>query len=350
MMRGMTRSSLTLSPILAAVLSVLLAACGGERGTGAGAAGPLIVYSSRAEHLIEPLFEAYTAETGVEIEFVTAEDQPLIQRLAAEGEATPADVLITVDAGNLWNAAELGLLRPIDSPVLASNVPAHLRDPEGRWFGLSVRARTIVYSTERVDPAELSTYEALAGPEWEDRLCLRTARKVYNQSLVAMLIAEYGEEKTERIVRGWVDNLAAPVFSNDTRLIEAVAEGRCDVGIVNTYYLGRLQRDEPALPVGVFWADQGGDAPGVHVNVSGAGVTLHADQPERAKALIEWLSTPPAQRLFAGLNLEYPVNPEVAPDPLVASWGEFRQSEFNLIRAGELQREAVMLMDRAGYR
>src|SRR5690606_7150796 len=203
--------------------------------------GPVVVYSSRQEHLIKPLFDRFTAATGIEVQYQTGEDGPLIARLQAEGESTFADVLYTVDAGNLWSAADKGLLRPLQSELLESNIPEHLRDPEGRWFGLSVRARTIAYSTERVAPEELSSYEALAGPQWQGRLCLRTSKKVYNMSLVATLIERLGAERSEEIVRGWVANLAAPVFSSDVLLLEAIVAGQCDVGIVNTYYLGQLQ-------------------------------------------------------------------------------------------------------------
>jgi iron(III) transport system substrate-binding protein len=308
----------------------------------------IVVYSARNEQLIKPVFDRYTAETGVQIRFVTDDAGPLIERLAAEGANSHADVLLTVDAGELWHAAERGLLRPIESETLAANIPEPLRDPQNRWFGFSVRARTIVYSTERVKPEELSTYEALAEPGWKGRLCLRTSKKVYNQSLVAMLIAQHGEEQAERIVRGWVDNLATDVFSNDTQVIEAIAAGQCDVGIVNTYYYGRLLRDRPDIPVRLFWADQEGS--GVHVNVSGAGVTAHAPHAEAAQKFLEWLSQAESQAMFAGLNLEFPANPNVKRDPIVEAWGEFKASPINVAKAGELQAAAVKLMDRAGYR
>ncbi|KIH78253.1 ABC transporter substrate-binding protein [Geoalkalibacter ferrihydriticus DSM 17813] len=308
----------------------------------------VVVYSARNEHLIRPLFEAYTQETGVKVSFLTDKEGPLLQRLKAEGRNTRADLLVTVDAGNLWHAAEEGLLQPVDSAVLAANVPEHLRDPQNQWFGLSLRARTIVYSPERVNPEELSTYAALGEPQWKDRLLLRTSQKVYNQSLVAMLIAERGVEETERIVRSWVDNLAAPPFANDNAVMEAIAAGQGDVGIVNTYYLGRLLKSKPDLPVALFWADQ--DGSGVHVNVSGAGVTRHARNAEGAIKLLEWLSSEAAQNLFADANMEYPVNPQVTSHPDVAAWGPFKQNPINVSRAGELQTQAIMLMDRAGYR
>lgn len=328
-----------------------LAACGGDatdEGTADARQQPIVVYSARAEQLIRPIFDAWTAETGVPIQYTTDSEQPLIQKLMAEGETTPADLLLTVDAGNLWYAAEQGVLRPTWSETLEGNIPAHLRDPENMWFGLSVRARTIVYDTRSVDPAELTDYAGLADEKWHGRLCLRTSEKVYNQSLVAMLIAQHGEERTEEIVRGWVANLATAVFPNDTRLIEAIAAGQCEVGIVNTYYFGRLQKENPDIPVAVFWPSA--ETGGVHVNVSGAGVTRHAKNPEGAQALLEWMSTPAAQALFGGENMEYPANPAVEPHPLVSAWGRFEPSPMNVARAGYYQADAVRLMDRAGYR
>ena len=312
----------------------------------------VVVYSARNEQLIKPLFDTYTRDTGVQVKFITDKEGPLMARLKAEGKNTPADVLLTVDAGNLWQASEEGLLRPIQSKILLANVPAHLRDPGNEWFGLSVRARTIVYNTRKVKPADLSTYEDLAGPKWKGRLCLRTSKKVYNQSLVAMTITEYGEEKTESMVRGWVANLATSPFPDDTKAMEAVAAGQCDVTLVNTYYFGRLMEKQPNLPLAIFWPNQtlANKAAGVHVNVSGAGVTRYAKNPAGAQKLIEWLSSAKAQNLFADINLEYPVNPNVAPDKTVAAWGSFRQNIINVKEAGSLQVRAVKLMDRARYR
>ena len=315
---------------------------------GAASAETLVVYSARNEQLIKPVFDAYTRETGVEVKFTTGDAAVLIERLAAEGRNSPADILMTVDAGELWNAAERGLLRPVQSQVLARNIPSHLRDPQNRWFGLSQRARTIVYSPARVDVKRLSTYEALAAPEWKGRLCLRTSKKVYNQSLVATMIAAQGEKKTEQIVRGWVANLATDVFANDTQLLEAIAAGQCDVGIVNTYYYGRIVKERPDFPVKVFWANQG--AGGTHVNISGAGVTRHSRNAAAATRFLEWLSSGTAQAHFAAVNMEFPANPAAAIDPIVASWGKFKASPINVAEAGRLQPAAVRLMDRAGYR
>ena len=314
-----------------------------------GEAGELVVYTSRNEQLVKPLFDRYTEETGVEITYMTDKAPPLMERLKAEGSRTPADVFITVDAGNLWQAANMDLLQPIESEVLEANIPENLQDPENRWFGLSVRARTIIHNPERAPASELSTYEDLADPKWKGRLCLRTSGAVYNQSLVATMMATLGEEETERVVKGWVENLAAPPMGNDNAVIEAIASGRCDVGITNTYYLGRALKQDPELPVTVFWPNQAEGGRGVHVNVSGAGVVKHSDQPEAAQAFIEWLSGGTAQELFAGENLEYPANPEIPMADLISEWGEYRQDLINVSQAGAMQAEAVKLMDRAGY-
>lgn len=314
----------------------------------ASAADELVIYSARNEQLIKPLFDAYTAETGTEIKFITDKEGPLLERLKAEGTNTPADMLITVDAGNLWLAAREGVLARVNSKTLKANIPSHLRDPGNRWFGLSVRARTIVYNTARVKPSELSRYEALGDAKWKGRLCLRTSKKVYNQSMVAMMIARLGETKTEKIVKSWIANLATDVFPDDTKLMEAIVAGQCDVGIVNTYYYGRLMKKQPEAPLALFWPNQ--KDRGVHVNVSGAGVTAHARHRAAAVKFLEWLSSTKAQNMFADENLEYPANPKVKPAARVAAWGRFKQDRVNVSRAGSLQAQAVMLMDRAGYK
>lgn len=316
-------------------------------------AGPVMadtvtVYSARNEQLIKPLFDAFTKETGTQIQVLTDKEGPLLERLKAEGSKSPADVLITVDAGNLWHASRMGLLRTINSPTLNANIPANLRDPKGEWYGLSVRARTIVYNKRFVNPSKLSTYEALAEPEWKGKLCLRTSKKVYNQSLVATMIATLGEKKTEEVVRGWVANLATDVFADDTALIKAVAAGQCEVGIVNTYYLARLLDKDPNLPVGLFWANQ--KERGVHVNISGAGVTKNAPNATGGQKLVEWLSGETAQSIYTNEDFEYPANPRIKADSIIRHWGPFKMDLVNVSKAGELQGAATRLMDRAGYR
>jgi iron(III) transport system substrate-binding protein len=315
--------------------------------TAVQAADEVVVYSARIDELIKPVFDAYTEKTGVKVKFITDKEAPLIARLKAEGANTPADLLITVDAGNLWQAEQEGVLQPTKSDIIDANIPAQYRSSTDSWTGLSLRARTIFYSTERVKPQELSTYEALADKNWEGRLCLRTSKKVYNQSLTATLIEAHGAEKTEEIVKGWVDNLATDVFADDTALLQAIDAGQCDVGITNTYYYGRLHKQNPDLKVKPFWPNQADR--GVHVNLAGAGVTKHAPHAEQAKKLLEWMTTPDAQSIFAGVNQEYPANPAVQPSAEVASWGTFKADTVATEVAGKRQAEATMLMDRAGW-
>lgn len=311
-------------------------------------ADELVVYTERREPLVKPLFDRYEKETGTRIRVLSDGAPALIERLAAEGANTRADIFMAVDAGNLWQAAERGLLAKVDSEALDAAIPAHLRDPDGQWFALSQRARTIVYSTERVKPAQLSTYEALAAPEWKGRLCLRSSKKVYNQSLVATMIERLGAERTEEVVRGWVANLAAPPFADDTQLANAIAAGQCDVGIINTYYLGRLQADSPGFPVQVYWANQA--TGGAHVNVSGAGVVAASKNKDAAVDFLEWLASEGVQADFASVNYEIPARGDVALDPVVAAWGGFKPDPVNVAIAGRRQAEAVKLMDRAGWR
>ena len=308
----------------------------------------IVVYSARKEHLIKPLFDTYTQKTGVKIEYITGKEGALLERLKAEGKNTPADMLITVDAGNLWHAAQEGVLQQVDSPILAKAIPENLKDPENNWFGLSVRARTIVYNTEKVNPTELKSYEDLAVDKWKGKLILRTSKKVYNQSLVASLIAKHGEEETSKIVSGWINNLAVAPFSNDTKALEAVAAGLGEVAVVNTYYFGRLMKEKPELPLAIFWPNQ--DSDGVHMNVSGAGIVANADNKDGAQKLLEWLAGKDAQATFAGLNMEFPANPAVNPDPLVAAWGTFKGSPLNVALYGKLQGQAIILMDKVGYK
>jgi iron(III) transport system substrate-binding protein len=311
------------------------------------------VYSSRIEQLIKPLFDRYTRETGVKINLLTDRGGAIAERLAAEGAGSPADVLLTVDMGNLWSAAERGLLRKIDSPTLNANVPANFRDPGDRWWGLSRRERTIFFDPGKVKPEQLSTYEDLADPKWKGKLCLRTGKQTYTQSLVAMLLAKHGEAKTEEIVRGWVSNLATDVFTNDASLLQAIASGQCQVGIANTYYYGRLIARDAGFKdkVRLFWANQGQSSDGVHVNLSGGGVTQHAKNPAGAQKLLEWLSSVEAQQGYTHGTFESPVNPRVEPDAVIKDWGTgYTASPLNAADIGSRQAEAIRLLDRVGYR
>lgn len=305
------------------------------------------VYSGR-HYDVEEAFLRFSDETGISVEFLTGTDAELRERIAAEGDETQADVFVTVDAGNLAVAAQQGLFQPLDSPVLDDAIPAELRDPDDQWFALSLRARTVVYHPDRVAPDEIpDTYEALADPEWDGRLCLRNSSNVYQQSLVASLIAEHGEDEARRIVDGWADD--AEILANDVLILESIADGLCDVGIANHYYLARLLEDDPAFPVKLHWVDQ--DGRGVHVNISGGGVTKYADDPDLAQRFLEWLATD-GQSIFVDGNHEYPANPTVEPEPLIAeNFGvDFVRDPLNPAVFGALNADAVRLMDEVGYR
>lgn len=333
------RAAVALSTVLLGmVLSGCALASGADEDT-------VRVYSGR-HYDLEEAFEQFAEETGISVEFLNGDDAELRERLAAEGDDTEADVYMAVDAANLALAAEQSLFQPLESPTLDEAVPASLRDPQGRWFGLSRRARTIVYNPQRVDPEELSTYEDLADARWAGRVCMRNSTNVYTQSLVASLIAHHGKEEARSIVGGWVDN-DVEIINSDVRIIDAIDSGACDVGVVNHYYLARMLEEEGELDVALMWANQ--EERGTHVNVSGAGVTRHADQPELAQTLIEWLATD-GQKAFVSGNHEYPANPDEDPDPLIAQWGDFRADELNAAEYGALNGEAIRLMDEVGYR
>jgi iron(III) transport system substrate-binding protein len=306
----------------------------------------VVVYSAR-HYGDEPAIAAFTRKTGIQVKTLAGNASEIFERLRAEGDRSPADILMTVDAGNLWKAAEAGLLSRVDSPDLVASVPAHLSDPQGRWFGLTVRARTIMYSTRKVKPEELSTYEALGDPRWKGRLCLRTSTYIYNQSMLGTMISRYGEPRTEAIVRGWVANNPT-LIAGDTKILEAIAAGQCDVGITNHYYLARILNKDASFPVAPFWANQ--QTTGTHVNISGAGVTAHARNRAGAIKFLEFLASPEAQHMFAEMNFEFPVNPQVSPSPLIAKWGAFKQDDINVAAAGQHQAAATRLADRAGYK
>jgi len=287
----------------------------------------------------------YAEDTDVSVEFLFGGDAELRERLQTEGVNTLADVFMTVDAANLYQAASADLLQPMDMSVIDDAVPLNLRDPDGLWVGLSKRVRTIMYAPDRVDPSELSTYEALGDPEWKGRLCMRDSANVYTQSLVASLIVHHGYEGALDVVKSWVAN-DTQIIANDVRILETIAAGGCDVGITNHYYLARLVAEDPDFGVLPFWANQ--DDRGVHVNISGAGVTLNADNPDLATDLIEWLATD-GQEAFVYGNYEYPVNPAIEPPPLVREWGTFKEDTLDAAEFAALNADAIRLMNEAGY-
>lgn len=316
--------------------------------------GEVNIYSARKEELILPLLERFQAQSGIEVNLITGDADGLLKRLQIEGSASPADVFITVDAGRLQRAKDADVLQPARSDAIDAAVPAHLRDTEDFWVGLSRRARTIIYAKDRVDPANLSTYEALADPSWKGRLCIRSSNNIYNQSLVASMIEAIGPDATEAWARGLVANFAKPPAGGDTDQLLAVAAGVCDLTIVNTYYFGRLVNSddaaerEAAAKLAVFWPNQ--DDRGAHVNVSGAGIAKHADHPDAAIRLLEFLVTPESQSWYAEVNHEYPVVQGVPFSETLKQFGEFRADDIELTRLGMNNRDAVMLMDRAGWR
>lgn len=343
-------------------LAAVLAACAGEAaedaegGADAAAtqAGEVNVYSHRHYETDQELFRRFTEQTGIQVNVITASADELITRLENEGAQSPADVLITVDAGRLHRAKERGLLQPVSSEVLDANIPEHLRDRDGEWFGLTQRARILAYAVDRVDPADLSTYGALADPEWAGRVLIRSSSNVYNQSLLASIIAHEGAESAEEWAAGVLNNMARSPSGGDTDQVMGVAAGVGDVAVTNTYYLALLASSEDpeerrvAEQVRPFFPDQ--DGRGTHVNVSGAGVTRNAPNRENAIRLIEFLSGDEAQGLFAEANQEYPVKPGVPRSETLQSWGEFRADSLDLTRLGELNIEAVRIFDRVGWR
>ncbi len=311
------------------------------------------LYSARQENLIAPLLEQFTEETGIEVNLVTGSADSLLQRLRQEGRNSPADVFITVDAGRLHQAHAAGVLQAIDSETLEDNIPERYRDPDGEWFGLSMRARPIMYHRDRVDPAELSTYEALTDEQWEGRICIRSSDNVYNQSLVASMIASEGADAAQAWVDGLIPNLARRPQGGDRDQIRAVADGVCDIAVANTYYLGLMLEDdgrdrEVAEQIGVFWPNQ--DDRGTHVNVSGAGVTAHAPNRDNAVRLIEYLSSAEAQEWYAEANQEYPIRDDVPTSEILADFGDFVSDDIDLYVLGENNAEAVRIMDRGGWR
>ena len=255
---------------------------------------------------------------------------------------------MTVDAGVLWQAAERNIFSETKSEVLEANIPSYLRDPSGMWFGLSKRARTIVYSSDQFSESDFSTYEDLANSKWKGKLCLRTSKKVYNRSLIASMIDAYGFDKAKEVVAGWVSNLTTEVFSNDTNALKAVSSGQCGVTIVNTYYLARLSDDTKYDNLKLFWANQ--DDRGVHVNISGAGIVKSSKNKEDAQILLEYLSSEKAQDFYASANKEYPVLDSASVDDSIKGWGDFLEDDINVSKLGVLQKEAVFIAQEVGYK
>lgn len=312
------------------------------------------VYTHRHYESDQELFKAFEKESGIKVNVINASADELIQKMVLEGEQSPADILITVDAGRLHRAKDKGLLQPISNSVIDSILPSHLKDEDNYWFALTKRARVIVHAKDRVDAMELSSYENLVDEQWEDRIVVRSSSNIYNQSLMASIIANNGEDAAKMWAKGMVDNMARSPKGNDRDQVKAVAAGEADLAIVNTYYIGKMQnsKDQAELDavekVSVFFPNQ--DGRGTHVNVSGIGVAKHAPNKEAAVKFIQYLLSEEAQQVFASSNYEYPVNPNVENAPILQSWGDFKEDTLNLSKLGELNKKAVILFDEAGWK
>ena len=310
------------------------------------------VYSARHYDTDMAMYERFTEETGIKVNLIEGSSDALIERIKSEGQFSPADMLITVDAGRLWRAEKEGIFQPVDSAVLSERIPAHLRHPEGEWFGLSKRARVIAHKKDIALPAGFGTYEALADEAFRGQVCMRSSGNIYNLSLMASLIDAHGAPAAEAWAKGVVANFARTPQSNDTGQLKAVASGECTITIANTYYLGRLMAstkpEDKALMANLEIVFPNQDGRGTHVNISGAGVTKYAPNRGNAIRFLEYLTSDFAQRLFAEGNNEYPISgPTTGP---VAALGEFKRDDLNVSVLGENQTEAVKVYDRAGWK
>ncbi|MDO9552656.1 Fe(3+) ABC transporter substrate-binding protein [Rhodonellum sp.] len=316
--------------------------------------GVVNVYTHRHYEADQLIFDKFTEKTGIKVNVVSASADELIQKLELEGANSPADVLITVDAGRLHRAETKGLLQTISSEILDTNIPSKFRNPEGYWFGLTYRARILAYSKERVKAEELSTYEALTAPEWKGRILTRSSENIYNQSLLASIIAANGSAGAEKWAADLLANMSRSPKGSDRDQVKAVASGEGDVAIVNTYYIGIMLNDaneeerKAAEKVGIFFPNQGDR--GTHINISGAGVTKYAPNKENAIKLLEFLSEPESQEILANINFEYPVNPSVEVSDLLKKWGNFKTDDLNLSKLGENNNEAVIIFDKVGWK
>lgn len=340
--------------LLAAIASLgLLAACAPGEESGADAVpvtGEINVYSARHYDTDLALYEDFTKATGIRVNRIEADADALIERIAAEGEYSPADLFITVDAGRLWRAEEAGILAPIDSPVLATRIPANLRDPQNRWFALTTRARIVIYNNAKGKPAGLDTYQDLAKPEFRGRICMRSSSSVYNIALLSSLIAHDGAAKAGEWAKGVVANFKRAPQGNDMSNIEAVAAGECDISLVNTYYLARFDTPEKRKvleSVGIIFPNQA--TTGTHVNMSGAGVVKTAPNRANAVKFLEYLASDSAQKYLAGDNNEYPAAKGVAPTSAVEALGPFRADTLGAAEIGRNEARAVELFNAARW-
>lgn len=337
-----------------AQVSISLAAVLGAGAVASAQADEVNVYSARHYDSDEALYQAFTDETGIEVNVLEGDSDQLMERMQREGIASPADVMLTVDAGRLWRAEQDGLFQSVDSEVLDERLPEAMRHPDGLWFGFSQRARVIFYNPESVDASEVATYEALAEPELEGRVCIRSSNNIYNQSLLASLIEHHGSEEAEAWAEGVVNNMARDPEGGDTDQILGVASGECDVAVANHYYYVRLLESdneadrEAAEKVAIAFPNQ--DDRGTHVNVGGGGLVANAQNPENGIRFLEFLSSDEAQEILAERNYEFPVVDGVEQNSVLEGWGEFERDDINMSLLGENNPEAVRIFDRVGWR
>jgi iron(III) transport system substrate-binding protein len=308
------------------------------------------VYTYREPALIRPLFDEFTSQTGIRVNVIFAKDG-LEQRIMAEGDNSPADVLLTVDIARLQEAVELGVTQPVASPVLESTVPPHLRDAQGHWHGVSMRARVVYASKERVQTDSL-TYEELADPRWQGRLCIRSGQHNYNNALFAAFLARHGEDKTQSWLEGLKANLAKKPSGGDRDVAKDIAAGVCDIGIGNTYYVGLMQNgdeEQQAWAQGMKVIMPTFEDGGTHINISGVVLARNAPNRDNAVMLMEWLVSDEAQQHYASMNYEYPVREGVALDPTVASWGELRPDTLPLSDIAANKKKAAEIVDRVAF-
>lgn len=336
-------------------LSVAIAAIfAGAAVSSTALADAVNIYSARHYDSDEILYKAFTDETGIEVNVLEGDSDQLMERMQREGIASPADVMLTVDAGRLWRAEQDGLFQSVDSEVLSERLPESMRQPDNLWFGFSQRARVIFYNRDNFDPSQIESYEDLADPRFEGQLCIRSSNNIYNQSLLASMIEHHGEEGAEEWAQGVVNNLARNPEGGDTDQILGVASGECDLAVANHYYYVRMLHSdnesdrEAARKVGAIFPNQ--NDRGTHVNVGGAGLVANAQNPENGIKFLEFLSSDGAQEIFAERNYEFPVVDGVKKDPVLESWGDFKKDELNINVLGENNPEAIRIFDRVGWR
>jgi iron(III) transport system substrate-binding protein len=350
MIRIRTVGSLFCTALLGAGLASAATDALSGGGQAHAAEGEVNVYSLRQPFLIDPMLDAFTTETGIKVNVVFAK-KGVIERMKAEGANSPADVILTVDIGRLNDAVDADVVATVKDQVIDENLPSAFRDPEGRWFGLTTRARIIYASKDRVKPGEITSYEQLADPKWKGRICTRSGKHPYNVALFAAMIGHYGEAKAEQWLASVKENLARKPQGNDRAQVKAIKEGECDIAVGNSYYYGNMLDNEDQKP----WADAVSlvfptiaDG-GTHVNVSGMAMAKNAPNPDNALKLMRYLTGESAQRMYAELNYEYPVNPTVPWSAKVESWGSFTPDDLSLAAIAELRDEAIKMADRVDY-